>query len=354
MQNVQTISDKWSVGVSGIVAVFHDRVVQALLLGMLLLAVLDAAQFIPSIEFTVQAIWEMLPFFVLALGMAAYTRAAGADAVIARLFGGNPIVSIFMAAAFGAVSPFCSCGVIPVIAALLVARVPLAPVMVFWIASPIMDPEMFILTSAGISAEFAVAKTLAAAGMGLLAGFTILLLSRFDVFAQPMKMSANTGCGSDSTEDSCSADKPTTQWLFWRSPERIAVFTSAFIETGLFLGKWLAVAFFIESVMLAYLPPELVASAVGGDSWVVIPVAAIIGVPAYLNGYAAIPLISGLMDLGMSPGAALAFITAGAVSSIPAAMAVFALVRVPVFITYLTLGLFGSIAAGVIYQLVSL
>ena len=45
---------------------------------------------------------------------------------------------------------FCSCGVIPLIAAMLVAGVPLAPVMAFWIASPIMDPEMFVLTAAGI------------------------------------------------------------------------------------------------------------------------------------------------------------------------------------------------------------
>jgi hypothetical protein len=33
-----------------------------------------------------------------------------------------------------------------------------------------MDPEMFILTAAGISLNFAVAKTIAASGMGLMAG----------------------------------------------------------------------------------------------------------------------------------------------------------------------------------------
>ena len=57
------------------------------------------------------------------------------------------------------------------------------------------------------------------------------------------------------------------------------------------------------------------------------------------------------MDLGMSPGAAMTFITSGAVSSIPAAIAVYALVKKSVFALYAALGLTGSILAGYAYQL---
>jgi uncharacterized membrane protein YraQ (UPF0718 family) len=53
----------------------------------------------------------------------------------------------------------------------------------------------------------------------------------------------------------------------------------------------------------------------------------------------------------MTPGAAMAFITAGAVSSIPAAIAVWALVRKPVFALYLALGLTGSMLTAWVYQL---
>ena len=73
-----------------------------------------------------------------------------------------------------------------------------------------------------------------------------------------------------------------------------------------------------------------------------------------MNGYAAIPLLSGLMELGMTPGAALSFATAGAVSSIPAALAVYALVKRSVFILYIALGLVGSLIAGYFYQLLNL
>jgi uncharacterized membrane protein YraQ (UPF0718 family) len=73
-----------------------------------------------------------------------------------------------------------------------------------------------------------------------------------------------------------------------------------------------------------------------------------------MNGYAAIPLVSGFLDLGMAPGAALSFVTAGAVSSIPAALAVYALVNRPVFFIYLTLGLVGSVVSGYGYHLIRL
>ena len=113
-------------------------------------------------------------------------------------------------------------------------------------------------------------------------------------------------------------------------------------------------AFFIESLMIAYLPAAFVENMVGAESQWTIPVAAIIGIPAYMNGYAAIPLIAGLMELGMTPAAALSFATAGAVSSIPAALAVYALVKRSVFLVYIALGVAGSMAAGVLYHLLQL
>ena len=76
--------------------------------------------------------------------------------------------------------------------------------------------------------------------------------------------------------------------------------------------------------MIAYIPAQWVTNIVGAKSTFALPLASIVGTPAYMNGYAAIPLISGLMKMGMTPGAAMAFITSGAVSSILAALAVYA------------------------------
>jgi len=334
-------------------AFFKDRVVAAMLLMLITLFLIDSNQAFESVFFTGKALIHIAPFFILAIFFAAYAKASGLDQIIARSFSGSASTAIVVASLAGALSPFCSCGVIPIIAGMLASGVPLAPVMAFCIASPIMDPEMFILTTAGIHVNFATAKTITAIGMGLMSGFTILGVQKLGYLRQPLKEESPCGCGCQQARiaDHRAAN---IYWRFWNDSLRKQEFVIQINTNGFFLGKWLTLAFFIESLMIAYIPAGFVAGLIGSSNSAAIPISALLGIPAYMNGYAAIPLISGLMELGMTPGAALAFATAGAVSSIPAAMAVFALVKRPVFALYIFLGLIGSLIAGYLYQVYSL
>ena len=70
----------------------------------------------------------------------------------------------------GAVIPVCGLGVLPLIATLLRRGLPLPPIMAFWVASPITDPSMLVITAGIIGVPFAVAKTVAAFGIALFAG----------------------------------------------------------------------------------------------------------------------------------------------------------------------------------------
>ena len=54
----------------------------------------------------------------------------------------------------------------------------------------------------------------------------------------------------------------------------------------------------------------------------------------------------------MSAGAAMSFMIAGSVSSIPAMAAVWSLVKPQVFATYLALGISGAILSGILFQLI--
>ena len=74
---------------------------------------------------------------------------------------------------------------------------------------------------------------------------------------------------------------------------------------------------------------------VGTDSAWAVPIASVVGAPIYLDGYASLPLVRGLMDAGMSNAAAMAFLIAGGITSAWAAIPVYALVRLPVFALYL-------------------
>jgi len=319
-------------------------VVAAALLALAFAA--DPSQGSASAVFTLDALLETAPYLLLSIGIAAYAGATGADNLIARAFTGSPVLMVVLAALAGGLSPFCSCGVIPLIAALLAMGVPLSAVMAFWLASPVMDPSMFVLTAGVLGTEFALAKTLAAVGLGLFGGFVALGLLRAGGLADPLREGVgNGGCGGAKVRSA----KPVV-WRFWEDDARVAKFAREGWKTSLFLFKWLTLAFLIESLMLAYVPAEWVAGELGGEGLLPIVWATLVGVPAYLNGYAALPLVGGLIEQGMAPGAGLAFLVAGGVTSLPAAIAVFALVKLRVFLLYLALALAGSFLAGLLFQ----
>jgi uncharacterized membrane protein YraQ (UPF0718 family) len=221
--------------------------------------------------------------------------------------------------------------------------------MAFWLASPLMDPAMFAITSGTLGFDFAVAKTIAALGVGMFGGFTVLALSRTPLFNDPLHAQpAKSSC--------CSSAKPFSGapvWKFWQDADRRASFNDTALTNALFLVKWLTLAYVVEALMLTYVPAEWIANILGGTGIMPIILGALVGAPAYLNGYAAVPLIDALLAQGMTQGAAMSFVIAGGVSCIPAAIAVWALVKPHVFAAYLTFAFVGAIFAGMAWQLVA-
>ncbi|WP_299771320.1 permease [uncultured Tateyamaria sp.] len=316
---------------------------------LVVLAVLDIAQLWPTITFAANALLHTAPFIAFAVCAVAYLKATGAENLLAKAFEGNPARMIVMAALLGGLSPFCSCEVIPFIAALLAVGAPLGAVMAFWLASPLMDPAMFAITTGAISFEFALAKTIAAVALGMFGGFGTLMLSGTPVFTNPLREKPSVG-------GCCGVKQPFSAqpiWRFWTERNRLDIFRSTALDNAVFLLKWLTLAYVIEAVMVHYMPADLIASVLGDGGIGTVILGALVGMPAYLNGYAAAPLVAELMDQGMAAGAAMSFMLAGGVSCIPAAIAVWALVKPRVFVAYLSFALAGSVIAGMAWQILS-
>ena len=142
-------------------------------------------------------------------------------------------------------------------------------------------------------------------------------------------------------------------WKFWGEADRRRVFRDTWVENALFLFKWLFIAYLFEALMVHYVPAEMIAQTLGGTGIGTIALASLVGMPAYLNGYAAVGLLGGLIDQGMAPGAAMSFVIAGGVSCIPAAIAVWALVKPRVFAAYIGIAFAGAIIAGMAWNLIA-
>ena len=321
-----------------------DRVAIAIVTILLVVALLDPEQFAPTVDFAGRALLRTAPIILFATFAIAYVKAAGVESLVGRAFQGREVPMILLAALAGGLSPFCSCQVIPFIAALLVMGAPLSAVMAFWLASPLMDPAMFLLTAGVLGVDFAVAKTLAAVAIGLMGGFTVRALAGGVLFADPLKadLAPRTCCGAIKNPF---AGKP--EWRFWREAPRRAQFARTGSENLLFLGKWLSLAYVIEALMVTYVPAQTIAQILGGSGLQPVLVGALVGAPAYLNGYAAVPLMAALLGQGMADGAAMSFVVAGGMTSVPAAIAVWALVKPRVFAAYLGFAFAGALLAGI-------
>ncbi|WP_224816035.1 permease [Hasllibacter sp. MH4015] len=323
-----------------------DKVALTGILILLVLAIFDRPAVVPTIQETAEHFWGTLPFIVFAVLAIGYLKATGSERLLDGAFKGRETRMILMGALVGGLSPFCSCEVIPFVAALLAAGAPLSAVMAFWLASPLMDPAMFAITAGGLGFDFAVAKTIAAVGLGVMGGLTVKMFAQSPVFADPLRAQpAVGGC--------CSAKKQTLNWRFWQDGERRTIFGRTTWDNFVFLGKWLLLAYLLQSLLIGYVPAELIAQVIGGDGVGPILLGALVGAPAYLNGYAAVPLVAGLLEQGMSAGAAMSFVIAGGVSCIPAAVAVWALVKPRVFIAYLGLAIVGAMIAGVVWGMIA-
>jgi hypothetical protein len=315
------------------------------------------------------------------------------------------MLAIVLATAVGAFSPFCSCTVIPVVAALLIGGVPLAPVMSFWIASPSMDPETFFLSVATIGWNMAVWRLAATLVLSLAAGYithfavtrnwlgeqilrdktsarSVSVVSFTDRFvvgwqkviawirqlASSQSILATTSgisLGSPMHEaaeaTSCSGDAVCTipaesegpgcgTSCTLPQPFKTRLIQETWAATSLVV-RFMLLAFVLEALIIRYVPAEWITNLLGQQNPLAIVFAALIGVPVYTSNLAALPMVSGLLAQGMNPAAGLAFLVAGPTTTLPAMTAVWQLASRRVFVLYVSFALVGAVIAGYVYQL---
>lgn len=351
-------------------------------------------------DFILDSFIHIWPYLVITIPIAVAVKVSGAAKYINKAFSKKPLVSIFLATVVGAFSPFCSCGVIPVIASLLIGGVPLAPVMAFWIASPSMDPEIFFLSTATIGWELSVWRLAATFIISLFSGyFTHFALrngflgkeilrsdastaggslnfsfsstiNKFKEFIRPVHSThtrlaiagnpaapSQLSCCAPVKESSCK-QAPTKENNSCSLPEpRKKRGTDLLLkETGKatwMVVKFMFLAFLVNALITFYVPQEFINEILGGDGSAAVVTAALIGIPAYTSNLTALPLISGLLGMGMNTGAALAFLIAGPTTTLPAMVAVYGIVKRKIFLLYIAFSLIGAVIFGILYNMLS-
>ena len=136
-------------------------------------------------------------------------------------------------------------------------------------------------------------------------------------------------------------DGQTTERLTWA--DRIE---RAWGSVKEIVGKvWLyvVVGIAIGALIHGYVPENALAGILSNGAWWSVPLAVLIGIPLYSNAAGMVPIVGVLVEKGASLGTALAFMMAVIGLSLPEAVILRRVLKMPLLITF-----FGVIAAGII------
>jgi uncharacterized membrane protein YraQ (UPF0718 family) len=220
-----------------------------------------------------------------------------------------------------------------------------------------MAPDAFLLTWRGLGLDWALLKLAGSAALGLFGGFVALLLERRGWFAGEIvrlkPVFREDGSLASAYEIGMANGVAVKTMTIVPRASRLRFILDRSLDAALFTGKFLLLAIFLEAVLVTLVPISWVTVLAGQKSFLSVFVAAFAGLPLPINQIPAVPVVAGLLQRGMDPGAAFTFLLAGPVSSIPAALALWGMFRPRVVITFLAVSLGGAMVMGWIYQVLT-
>jgi len=213
------------------------------------------------------------------------------------------ITGNFIAALFGAVTPFCSCSSIPIFISLLKAGVPLGVTFSFLITSPIINEYLVVL----MAGEFGVSITVAYVASGLIIGTLAGALLG--------KMKLQKYLEKDMSDGTTDAEP---EHYTFALRLRAGVYESITVIKQIWL--WVIVGVGMGALIHNYVPQETIHSLMSATGIFSVPIATTLGVPMYGSCAAIVPIAVVLFQKGIPLGTALAFMMAMAALSLPEAI----------------------------------
>lgn len=204
------------------------------------------------------------------------------------LFAGN-----VMASTLGIVTPFCSCSAIPLFLGFVEAGIPLGVTFSFLIAAPMINEVALVLLIGLFGWKVALIYVLTGLSIAIMAGFLLekLNLKRYvaDWVYETHAKQANE------EEESITLN------------QRIAAGGGAVRDIVGKIWIYILIGIAVGAGAHGFVPDAYLAGALGSQNWYSVPLAILVGIPLYSNAAGIIPIVSVLIEKGVTLGTALAF-----------------------------------------------
>lgn len=233
-------------------------------------------------------------------------------------------------AAFGALTPFCSCSTIPITLGFLKSGVAFSSAMSFLFASPLLNPVILAM----MLVIFGPQVTGVYAGLMFVGAVVIGLVLEKAGYRRYVKDVVVEG---EITRSGTKAQQVV----------RFAVTLFRQMAPYLLLGA--AIGAFIYG----FLPSEWVLAVAGPENIFAIPVAAAIGIPLYIRAETILPIAAVLLGKGMGIGAIAALLIGGAGMSIPEITMLSALFKRRLVAVFVLAIFAAAVVTGSVLQIIS-
>ncbi len=247
-----------------------------------------------SIRFFIYEVPKVLMLLVLIIFVVGIIRTYFSPEKTRKALEGKSLLTgNAMASVLGIVTPFCSCSAIPLFLGFVEAGIPLGVTFSFLIAAPMINEVALVLLIGLFGWKVAAIYVITGLTIAILAGFILekLKLHRYVaewVYQTRAKHSPDTG----------------ETMTF---SQRISAGGLAVKDIVGRIWIYVLIGIAVGAGAHGFVPDEYLAGALGSQNWYSVPLAILVGIPLYSNAAGIIPIVSVLIEKGVTLGTALAF-----------------------------------------------
>lgn len=247
-------------------------------------------------------------------------------------------VGNIIAAMLGVVTPFCSCSAVPLFIGFVESGIPLGVTFSFLIAAPTIN-EVAVVMLFGLFG-WKVAGLYAVSGLiiAIVAGFIIGRL-KMEHYVEDFVWQRVGSTDQILDEKITWSDRIERAWS---SVKEIVGKVWLYVVLGIAIGAGIH----------GYVPEDALATILGNKAWWSVPAAVILGVPLYSNAAGMIPIVGVLIEKGAPLGTALAFMMAVIGLSLPEAVILRRVLKLPLLVTFFGVIAVAIMATGYLFNLI--
>lgn len=241
-----------------------------------------------------------------------------------------------LAALFGVVTPFCSCSSVPLFIGFVGAGIPLGVTLSFLITSPLVNEASLALFPALFGWQTTILYNMAGVAVGMIGGIVIQKMGMEKYIDRTFLPAGMRKTPAYKTQK-ITVEKLAALW--WRQGWTVTKSILPYVVLGVGVG----------AVIHGFIPTSLFETYILSRAWWSVPVAALLGVPLYANSVSVLPVMEALIGKGVNLGIVLAFMTATVALSIPEALILKRVMKLPLLATFFAVTTLGIIAIGYLF-----